>query len=78
MKYLLVPLVTAFALAGCSDNISGAHTFCYQKRIGADDVYGTGWYSDHRAEFEKQTGCTSALNCIGSIYIEECVDGYVK
>ena len=35
------------------------------KDLYADDIYGTGAYSDYRAEFEKKTGCTSALNCNG-------------
>jgi hypothetical protein len=29
-------------------------------------VYGTGQYSDYRSDFEKETGCTSMLNCMGT------------
>ena len=36
------------------------------KTLDASDVYGTGQYSDYRDDFEKETGCTSILNCTGT------------
>jgi hypothetical protein len=36
------------------------------KTLDASDVYGTGQYSDYRSDFEKETGCTSMLNCMGT------------
>lgn len=36
------------------------------KNLDAYDVYGTGAYSDYRSDFEKETGCTSQLNCNGT------------
>ena len=36
------------------------------KTLDASDVYGTGQYADYRSDFEKETGCTSMLNCMGT------------
>ena len=36
------------------------------KTLDASDVYGTGQYADYRSDFEKETGCTSMLNCTGT------------
>ena len=36
------------------------------KDLYADDVFGTGAYSDYVDEFKKQTGCASALNCVAA------------
>lgn len=82
MKKLTFVLgIATFAfLTGCSsDNgISDGDTICgiTTKRIYADDVYGTGHYSDYKAEFEATTGCVSVLNCTGFIEIKEeiCID----
>ena len=35
------------------------------KDLDASDVYGTGQYRDYVEDFEKETGCASALNCTG-------------
>lgn len=39
------------------------------KDLYADDVWGTGAYSDYVDEFKKETGCTQALNCKASASI---------
>lgn len=36
------------------------------KTLDASDVYGTGQYADYRDDFEKETGCKSAMNCVGT------------
>ncbi len=35
------------------------------KDLDASDVYGTGQYRDYVKDFEKETGCSSQLNCTG-------------
>ena len=73
MKKILLAL-TALVIIGCgTDSVTG--TFCYQKRISASDVYGTGQYTEYKTEFEKQTGCQSMFNCTAYAQIQECVDG---
>lgn len=73
MKKILLALM-ALVIIGCgTDSVTG--TFCYQKRISASDVYGTGQYTEYKTEFEKQTGCQSMLNCTAYVQIQECVDG---
>ena len=39
------------------------------KDLYADDVWGSGAYSDYVDEFKKETGCTQALNCKASASI---------
>lgn len=39
------------------------------KDLYADDVWGSGAYSDYVDEFKKETGCTQALNCEASASI---------
>lgn len=73
MKKIIL-IAVALVIIGCgTDSVTG--TFCYEKKIDASDVYGTGQYSEYRAEFNKQTGCVNAINCNKYALIEECVDG---
>ena len=80
-RFIFVLGIATFAfLTGCSNDngISDGDTICgiTSKRIGVSDVYGTGYYSDLKDEFEATTGCTSALSCTKTIEIREeiCID----
>ena len=73
MKKIILTVV-ALVIVGCgTDSVTG--TFCYEKKLYAYDVYGTGQYNEYRLEFNKQTGCVNAISCDNYAVIEECVDG---
>jgi hypothetical protein len=74
MKWIIL-IAIELLIVGCgSDSVTGS--FCYEKTLYPNDVYGTGHYAEYREEFERQSGCHSMLNCsAGTAVIEECVDG---
>ena len=78
MKKILFLAVSTFMLIGCGENIVSGDTICgkMEKRLEALDVFGTGAYSDRRAEFTEATGCTSVINCSATmvIYEDVCID----
>jgi len=50
-------------------------TICFDDWLYPSDVYGTGYYSEYREEFEAATGCNSMLNCGGKrMKFHRCVD----
>ena len=49
-------------------------TICFDDWLYPGDVYGTGYYTEYREEFEEATGCKSMLNCTGRMKFHRCVD----
>ena len=47
---------------------------CFDETINAQDVYGTGKFSEYKEEFERKTGCTTLLGCNSKTKVRRCVD----
>lgn len=73
-KLALLTLSAALFVACGVTEPEEPRQICYDKEIGAADVYGTGMYSERREEFQVETNCTSALNCTATMTIRECKD----
>lgn len=78
MKKAILLAIPCLMFLGCGENVASGDSICgtTEKRIYADDVYGSGAYRDRRAEFESATGCTGSIGCTGSMVIREevCLD----
>lgn len=78
MAKVIILIISTLIVFGCGDNAVDGNTICgkMEKRLFADDVYGTGYYSERRQEFEEATGCTTVFGCTESMVIREevCLD----
>ncbi|MBO4712568.1 MAG: hypothetical protein J5615_01580 [Fibrobacter sp.] len=74
-KKIIALAFAVLALAGCGESVTGGDTICgmMDRKLYADDVFGTGPYKEYQDEFLKKTGCQSALNCTESMTIKEDV-----
>lgn len=70
-RTIIAAAVAALAFAACATD---PDTICFDDELIASDVYGTGRYTEYRAEFEEATGCKSLLNCTGRMKFHRCVD----
>lgn len=73
MKKAILLAIPCLMFLGCGENVVSGDSICgtMEKRIYAKDVFGSGAYRDMYTEFNEATGCTSSLNCTGSMVIRE-------
>lgn len=68
MRILFVTV--ALMLAACTD----PDTICFDDWLEPSDVYGDGYYTEYREEFEEATGCDGIIGCTERMKYHRCVD----
>ena len=72
-KACIAAATAAVVLSACATDPE-PDTICFDDWLYPEDVYGAGYYSDRREEFEEATGCKSPLGCTGRMKFHRCVD----
>lgn len=74
MRKAFIAAVVALVLSACATD-PDSDTICFDDWLYVEDVYGTGRYPEYREEFEKENGCSSAINCsTAKLKIRRCLE----
>ena len=74
MRKALIMAASAIFFSACATD-PDPDTICFDDWIYAEDVYGTGHYTEYREEFEKENGCSSFVNCsTAKLKIRRCIE----